>query len=145
MPFTSSIGRMGVTLMPLARLRAVVPRQLLLARVRLGRGVDQRTNHLLVGFIPFGRVAPLLAVPRMHAATVHAAVVAAGGPERLDHVAESERLHLRCIEVQLLGAPAHFLAVHGTLAVLGLSRLDSLHRQHRGYLAAVVTYASDIA
>src|SRR5690242_11018102 len=62
-----------------AFLRAVARRDLLLRRVGLGRGGDERRLELLVGLEPVGRVAPLLAVPRVDAPAVHAGVVRARG------------------------------------------------------------------
>src|SRR6187455_120965 len=75
-------------------LRAIPLRDLLLRRVRLGGGLDHRPEDLHVGLVPVRRVAPVLAVPGVDPAPADAFVVAARRLQRLDHVAESERLDL---------------------------------------------------
>src|SRR5438477_1790758 len=60
-----------------ALLAAIARRDLLLRRIGLGGGLDQRLLELLVGLQPVGGVGPLLAVPRVDAAFVHAGMVAA--------------------------------------------------------------------
>src|SRR5687767_10459778 len=100
MPLTSSRGAVaafGSALMSpssfaLLLFRAIARRDLLLGGVRLGRGLDHRAQDLHVGLVPVRRVAPVLAVPGVDAAAANALVVVAGGLERLDHVAEAERL-----------------------------------------------------
>src|SRR6185436_9720703 len=132
MPFTSRSGAVaafGSALMTprfpgLLLFRAIALRDLLLRRIRLGGGPDHRVQDLHVGLVPIRRVAPVLAVPGVDAALAHALVVRAGGLQGLDHVAEAESLDLRGIEVQVLGAPAHFLAGDHALAVFRLRLLD---------------------
>src|SRR2546423_2906783 len=65
-----------------ALLAAVARRDLLLRRIRLRGGLDQRLLDLLVGLEPVGRIAPLLAVPRVDAPAVDARMVAARGLQR---------------------------------------------------------------
>src|SRR4051812_8252684 len=95
MPFTSSNGRAaegaGTAAVATAFTLAshALGRDLLVAGVRLGRRVDERLDHLVVGLVPVGGIAPILAVPGVDPAAVHARVVLARGLERLDHVAES--------------------------------------------------------
>src|SRR5260221_624107 len=137
MPLTSSNGRAAEGAGTVAAAAALtvasgaLRRELLLARVRLRRRVDQRLDHLVVGLVPVGRIAPVLAVPRVDAPPMHSGVILARGLERLDHVAETERLDLRGVQAQVLGAPADLLARHHALAELRLRLLDRLDRQHR--------------
>src|SRR5690349_9123050 len=104
MPFTSSSGRMGVTLMPLARLAAGDRRDLLLAGVLLGGGLDHRAQELRIRLVHVGRIAPLAAVPGMDARLVDAAMIAARGLDRVDDAFHPQRLDARGVEVQVLRA-----------------------------------------
>src|SRR3990170_3250341 len=91
MPLTTSNGFAGsgfgiaaMCLRPVARLpllRAVARGDLLLRRVGLGGGLDQRPQELGVRFQPVGGVAPVLAVLRVDAPLAHAFMVVA---RRLD-------------------------------------------------------------
>src|SRR5437016_1090520 len=126
MPLTSSRGFAAAATVASALLAAIARRDLLLRRVRFRRGLDQRLLELLVGLQPVGGVGPLLAVPRVDAAFVHAGMVAARRLQRLHDVAEAERLDFRGVEAQVLRAPANLLARHHALAVFRLRGLDRL-------------------
>src|SRR4051794_5268016 len=121
----------GATVLISNRLPASHRRELLLRGVLLRGVVHHRAQQLVVGFIHVRRVAPLLAVPGVDARAMRAAVVLAGGLEGLHDALHAERLDARRVEVQVLRAPAHFLARHDPLAVFLLRLADRLDREHR--------------
>src|SRR5258708_36988490 len=144
MPLTSSRGFAALIAAYSRLLRAVARRDLLLRRVGLRRRLDQRPQHLVVGFQPVGGVAPLLAVPGVDAPAMHALVVPAGRLQRLHRVGEPGRLDLRGAERQVLRAPAHFLAGHAALAAPALPRLHAPDRAPRRAPAPVVAAPTDL-
>src|SRR4051812_45248528 len=91
-------------------------RHLLLVGVLLRRLVDHRAQQLVVGFVHVRRVAPLLAIPGVDARAMRAAMVLARGLERLHDAFHPERLDAGRVEIQVLRAPADFLAGDHALA-----------------------------
>src|SRR4051812_25129997 len=107
MPLTSSNARgaaAGTALIALLLLRAIDGRRALLLRVLARRLLHHRPQQLVVGLVEPGRVAPVLAVPRVDAGRVRAAVVAARSPERLHDAFHAELLDARGIQGQVLRA-----------------------------------------
>src|SRR3954462_2037895 len=97
MPFTSSRGFAAASTV-LRLLAAVARDDLLLLGILLRRLLDERPQHLLVRLVVVRGVAPLLAVPRVDARLVRAAVVSAGRLQRDHHALHAERLQPRRVE-----------------------------------------------
>src|SRR5688572_23621597 len=125
-------------------LGAVALGDLLLLGVLLGRSADHRLDDLRVcreyrALLDH----PPLAVPGVDPGRAAAMVIDAGGADRRHEALEAELLDEGRVDVQVLEAPAHFLALQRLLAVLDLRALDGFHRHHRADHAAVVEDFAD--
>src|SRR5215475_9839107 len=101
-------------------LLAAVPHRVLellafLHRCRLQLGPD----HLAHRLDPVRDDLPLLAVPLLDGGQAVALVVVAAHPERTQEALHPELVQPLLGEVEILEAPAHFLARQGLVAVLG--------------------------
>src|SRR5207245_4545443 len=124
-------------------LRAVAHRVAELLRLLDGFRLDLWSDDLAYGRDPVGDDVPLLAVPLLDEHGAIAFMVLAGHLDRMRKALHADLLEPLLGQVEILEAPAHFLAGERLLAELRHRGTDRLGREHRVDDAPVVERRAD--